>query len=180
MCRRASKAARSCAYECKTCRRTFPSFQALGGHRSSHKNAAIAAAADHRPISGTASAYKQQQQRFNNNVSNQFDQLRKSRTDYNYNKFNLIDHKNKVHECPVCGAEFISGQALGGHMRRHRRGYGGAPRDSSEIDRRCPKKQRSNLLCLDLNLNLPAPEDDTREKSGVVAMAATNLVDCHY
>lgn len=51
-------------------------------------------------------------------------------------------------------------------MRRHRRGYGGAPRDSSEIDRRCPKKQRSNLLCLDLNLNLPAPEDDTREKSG--------------
>ncbi|KAI3822829.1 hypothetical protein L1987_10428 [Smallanthus sonchifolius] len=25
------------AYECKTCNRTFPSFQALGGHRASHK-----------------------------------------------------------------------------------------------------------------------------------------------
>ena len=24
-------------YECKTCNRTFPSFQALGGHRASHK-----------------------------------------------------------------------------------------------------------------------------------------------
>ncbi|GFS46098.1 C2H2-type zinc finger family protein [Actinidia rufa] len=24
-------------YQCKTCQRTFPSFQALGGHRASHK-----------------------------------------------------------------------------------------------------------------------------------------------
>ncbi|KAJ3683998.1 hypothetical protein LUZ61_013162 [Rhynchospora tenuis] len=24
-------------YECKTCQRQFPSFQALGGHRTSHK-----------------------------------------------------------------------------------------------------------------------------------------------
>jgi len=27
---------------------------------------------------------------------------------------------NKVPECSVCGAKFSSGQALGGHMRRHR------------------------------------------------------------
>ncbi|KAF8692355.1 hypothetical protein HU200_039683 [Digitaria exilis] len=26
------------AYECKTCNRCFPSFQALGGHRTSHSN----------------------------------------------------------------------------------------------------------------------------------------------
>ncbi|XP_038885865.1 zinc finger protein ZAT5-like [Benincasa hispida] len=175
----ASKAADCCAYECKTCHRTFPSFQALGGHRSSHKNAAMAAADNHKPISGTASTYKQQQQRLNNNDSNRFDQLRMSRSDY-YNKLKLVNHRIKVHECSVCGAEFISGQALGGHMRRHRRGCGGASRDSSEIERRCPKKQRSNLLRLDLDLNFPAPEDDKRDKSGVVAMAATNLVDCHY
>lgn len=180
----ASKAADCCAYKCKTCRRTFPSFQALGGHRSSHthKNTAITATAlDHKPISSTSPANKQHEQRFNynNNVSNQLDQVRMSRSDY-YNNFKSSNnHKIKVHECSVCGADFISGQALGGHMRRHRRGCGGTSRDSSEIDRRCSKKQRSNLWCLDLNLNLPAPENDKRENLGV-AMGATNLVDCHY
>ncbi|TYJ99965.1 zinc finger protein ZAT5-like [Cucumis melo var. makuwa] len=157
---------------------------ALGGHRSSHthKNTAITATAlDHKPISSTSPANKQHEQRFNynNNVSNQLDQVRMSRSDY-YNNFKSSNnHKIKVHECSVCGADFISGQALGGHMRRHRRGCGGTSRDSSEIDRRCSKKQRSNLLCLDLNLNLPAPENDKRENLGV-AMGATNLVDCHY
>ncbi|XP_008456545.2 zinc finger protein ZAT5-like [Cucumis melo] len=180
----ASKAADCCAYKCKTCRRTFPSFQALGGHRSSHthKNTAITATAlDHKPISSTSPANKQHEQRFNynNNVSNQLDQVRMSRSDY-YNNFKSSNnYRIKVHECSVCGADFISGQALGGHMRRHRRGCGGTSRDSSEIDRRCSKKQRSNLLCLDLNLNLPAPENDKRENLGV-AMGATNLVDCHY
>ncbi|KAG6511891.1 zinc finger protein ZAT11-like [Zingiber officinale] len=30
-------------FECKTCSRRFPSFQALGGHRASHKKARLAA-----------------------------------------------------------------------------------------------------------------------------------------
>uniref|UniRef100_A0A0A0LQC1 C2H2-type domain-containing protein n=1 Tax=Cucumis sativus TaxID=3659 RepID=A0A0A0LQC1_CUCSA len=124
----ASKAADGCAYECKTCRRTFPSFQALGGHRSSHnhKNTPItptATPANHNSISTTSPPNKQLQQRFNNNnnVSNQLDQVRMSRTVY-YNNLKPANHRIKVHECSVCGADFISGQALGGHMRRHRRG----------------------------------------------------------
>ncbi|PWS22253.1 hypothetical protein DKP78_19350, partial [Enterococcus faecium] len=36
-------------YECKTCSRTFPSFQALGGHRASHKKPNKATAEDKKP-----------------------------------------------------------------------------------------------------------------------------------
>jgi hypothetical protein len=35
--RKLSEMAGFYVYECKTCSRTFPSFQALGGHRASHK-----------------------------------------------------------------------------------------------------------------------------------------------
>ncbi|KAK7394241.1 hypothetical protein VNO78_14763 [Psophocarpus tetragonolobus] len=76
-------------FECKTCNRQFPSFQALGGHRASHKKPRLMAAAD---IDGHGQG-----------------QL-------------LHDSppKPKTHECSICGLEFAIGQALGGHMRRHR------------------------------------------------------------
>ncbi|KAL2227509.1 zinc finger protein ZAT11-like [Sesamum indicum] len=34
-------------FECKTCNRQFPSFQALGGHRASHKKPRLQAGGDH-------------------------------------------------------------------------------------------------------------------------------------
>ncbi|KAI3967975.1 hypothetical protein MKW92_044017 [Papaver armeniacum] len=37
-----STSTRSRVYECKTCNRQFPSFQALGGHRASHKKPKLA------------------------------------------------------------------------------------------------------------------------------------------
>ena len=36
-------------FVCKTCNRTFPSFQALGGHRASHKRPRASEAAPRRP-----------------------------------------------------------------------------------------------------------------------------------
>ena len=83
---------------------------------------------------------------------------------------------NKVHECSICGAEFSSGQALGGHMRWYRafaaatstttttttttstmslERVNGLDHESQES-----KKPRNNLQ---LDLNLPAPEDDLLE-----------------
>ncbi|KAL2536200.1 Zinc finger protein ZAT5 [Forsythia ovata] len=148
-------------YECKTCNRTFPSFQALGGHRASHKKP-------------------------------------KSTTDVDHNKeetkliitpppsiqsYSKLDNKPKIHECSICGSEFSSGQALGGHMRRHRT----APNttrtayESSHVS----EKPR-NILALDLNLPAP-PEDDHRDenfpfpsKQQRLVFSSPALVDCHY
>ncbi|KAM3279453.1 hypothetical protein ACQJBY_046674 [Aegilops geniculata] len=75
-------------FVCKTCSRAFPSFQALGGHRTSHL----------RGRHGLALGL----------TTGGSDQSKKT-TD-----------QRQAHQCHVCGLEFEMGQALGGHMRRHR------------------------------------------------------------
>ncbi|XP_039129584.1 zinc finger protein ZAT11-like [Dioscorea cayenensis subsp. rotundata] len=79
-------------FKCKTCGRVFSSFQALGGHRTSHRRQA--AGLDHKRL---------------------IDMQLKVTTMMMKKKKN-----NKTHECSVCGLEFVMGQALGGHMRRHK------------------------------------------------------------
>ena len=79
------------AFMCKTCDRVFPSFQALGGHRTSHL----------RGRHGLALALTTGDQYFSVKP--------KSTTD-----------QKSEHRCHICGQGFETGQALGGHMRRHR------------------------------------------------------------
>ncbi|XWS75216.1 hypothetical protein CRYUN_Cryun01aG0066400 [Craigia yunnanensis] len=159
-------------YECKTCNRTFPSFQALGGHRASHKKpkAAAAALVDEKIRQFTAAADEEGQFIKINNISSLSLQL----SNHNNNNRGLYSNnsKAKVHECSICGAEFTSGQALGGHMRRHKGAIGGNVNSATAntslsltvpmaLESQLPKKPR-NVLSLDLDLNLPAPEDDHR------------------
>nr|KYP51802.1 hypothetical protein KK1_026322 [Cajanus cajan] len=128
-------------YECKTCNRTFPSFQALGGHRA----------------------------RCGNNKGGS----------------NFHGNKSKIHECSICGAEFTSGQALGGHMRRHRASNNNNTVHKTTSDDAVQVKPR-NLL--ELDLNLPAPEEDLRDskfqfpanQNSIMLSAAPALVGCHY
>ncbi|KAM3261700.1 hypothetical protein ACQJBY_052409 [Aegilops geniculata] len=76
-------------FVCKTCSRSFPSFQALGGHRTSHLRGrngltlGLAAGTD-QPATRKTTDMKE------------------------------------AHRCHICGLQFQMGQALGGHMRRHR------------------------------------------------------------
>ncbi|XP_044949595.1 zinc finger protein ZAT8-like [Hordeum vulgare subsp. vulgare] len=86
--RRAAAAAGG-EFMCKTCDRSFPTFQALGGHRTSHLRGRNGLAL---ALAGTGTGPEQ-----------------KKATD-----------QKQAHQCHVCGQGFEMGQALGGHMRRHR------------------------------------------------------------
>lgn len=157
-------------YECKTCNKCFPSFQALGGHRASHKKPKLAI-----PMTGTEEKKAVIDEDSLQISMNTFSKSITAATNTN---------KPRVHECSICGSEFSSGQALGGHMRRHR------PVSIPETSE-TSKKER-NVLSLDLNL--PAPSDDDREElpkspSAIafpfeskqpLLFSASALVDCHY
>ncbi|CAH8389479.1 unnamed protein product [Eruca vesicaria subsp. sativa] len=175
-------------YQCKTCDRTFPSFQALGGHRASHKKPKAAPGHDLKK-----SIYNDAVSLHLNNV------LTATPTNNNHSHRSLVVYgkanNNKVHECGICGAEFTSGQALGGHMRRHRGVVVAAPTatlalaatavtantalslspmsfDQTLLDGpvHAPvKRARSGVVSLDLDLNLPAPEDENRVNGVSVA-----------
>ncbi|KAJ4893289.1 C2H2-type zinc finger family protein [Raphanus sativus] len=219
-------------YQCKTCDRTFPSFQALGGHRASHKKPKAAA--------GLHSDHDLKKSIYNDTVSLHLNNVPTATPKNNSSHRSLVVYgktgNNKVHECGICGAEFTSGQALGGHMRRHRGAVvASAPSASAAMVRvaataatantalslspmsfdqmsvhpvHAPvKRARSAVVSLDLDLNLPAPEDLNRvnglsfaskqeheheheheheqtqhreEQKSLVLSSAPTLVDCHY
>ncbi|CAL4945141.1 unnamed protein product [Urochloa decumbens] len=92
-------------FVCKTCGRAFTSFQALGGHRTSHLRGrhglelgvGAKALKQHKAAGGDAKSGGDEKQQ-----------------------------KRPQHECHICGLGFEMGQALGGHMRRHREEIGAA------------------------------------------------------
>ncbi|XP_073128002.1 zinc finger protein ZAT5-like [Henckelia pumila] len=142
-------------YACKTCDRVFSSFQALGGHRASHKK-------PKNDKKSSTSLFDEEDFPSPSNISSY-----KSRMSLSLQLMNTSNANNaspRIHECSYCGAEFTSGQALGGHMRRHRAASGPIsplskpplmPTKEFEFDLRIKPK---NVLSLDLNL--PAPDDD--------------------
>ncbi|KAJ7947891.1 Zinc finger protein [Quillaja saponaria] len=181
-------------YECKTCNRTFPSFQALGGHRASHKKPKTTVDEKKPPTPPPQPPPPQPSQQQRHAIIDDLEessgktqirfgphqisiQLSTGGGNRGFNSTNKV----KIHECSICGSEFTSGQALGGHMRRHRTATStGANTATPTVD----IKPR-NILQLDLNL--PAPEDDHRDskfqfnptKQSLV-LSAPALVDCHY
>lgn len=167
-------AAAAAAYQCKTCNRCFHSFQALGGHRASHRKPKAINTEDQKIKSLTFVDHQEHDDddhhQFNNSTTSTILSLQ------------IVNNKAKVHECAICGAEFSSGQALGGHMRRHRTFI-----SSNSAESQLEAKKQRNIL--ELDLNLPAPEDDNHHreskfafvsKEQVLVFSASPMVDCHY
>ncbi|KAJ6991662.1 hypothetical protein NC653_019741 [Populus alba x Populus x berolinensis] len=77
-------------YKCETCNKVFKSYQALGGHRASHKKLKVYTPSKEPNLEPTENA----------------------------GASTSLPEK-KIHGCPFCFRVFSSGQALGGHKRSH-------------------------------------------------------------
>ncbi|KAF8377702.1 hypothetical protein HHK36_031086 [Tetracentron sinense] len=125
-------------FECSGCKKLFSTHQALGGHRASHKN-----------VKGCfANARNDGEDEDHGNDGGGDGEVKESG-----------EEKTAMglgHKCSICSKVFSSGQALGGHKRRH----------WEKGDEQVP--QGLNLASTSsggrgLDLNLPAPIDDDED-----------------
>ncbi|GAB4860830.1 hypothetical protein Ancab_035992 [Ancistrocladus abbreviatus] len=125
-------------FECTTCNKVFHSYQALGGHRASHKR--MKSCSSSKPESTDNSL-----------------EIDISPADSKLQQAEAFDpsQKTQKHECPICFKVFSSGQALGGHKRSHLIGEAKTSDHPSIVIRKSSPEFRDLL-----DLNLPAPVED--------------------
>ncbi|XP_020579768.1 zinc finger protein ZAT9-like [Phalaenopsis equestris] len=130
-------------YQCEDCNRSFPSYQALGGHRASHKRIRGCCF----PNPNADSDYK---------IETFAEHMTVSEIEDSHSK------KNRIHECSICGKIFGSGQALGGHKRSHLMSNADA---DSGVDMAAAAAAAVEVPeMLDLNLPAPVDEESSNEK----------------
>ncbi|KAI9174447.1 hypothetical protein LWI28_017439 [Acer negundo] len=142
-------------FECITCNKIFHSYQALGGHRASHKKIKGCFASK---IDSNEMISYETQLSLDTTADNK---LLKSTTNDNSMDHLVVDCddqtsyvQKKRHECPICLKVFSSGQALGGHKRSHIVNEGRS--NSSIVIEKPPMPEIRNFL----DLNLPAPAEE--------------------
>ncbi|OAY39256.1 zinc finger protein ZAT10 [Manihot esculenta] len=145
----------SLSYKCTVCNKAFPSYQALGGHKASHKKSS----------SETATAVDNPSSSSNNTTTSAA-------------AANANTASGRTHECSICHKTFPTGQALGGHKRRHYEGPGGGANNNSssvvassegggsQSQSQSQSQSRGGSGGFEFDLNLPAmPEfNDPREE----------------
>jgi hypothetical protein len=135
-------------YECPGCGRAFQSYQALGGHRASHKRinsscSVTKVALDHQPepSAETNASFSTA------SASPEVDRAAAVSARKTSIKF----------ECPICFKVLGSGQALGGHKRSH--SIAGELYDRASAGSVEPEQPLVAARFLDLNLPAPGAED---------------------
>ncbi|GMH17222.1 hypothetical protein Nepgr_019063 [Nepenthes gracilis] len=132
-------------FECKACKRVFNSYQALGGHRASHRKVKGCFEARLSPMEESSGDDRDSLIRSPSRTTSTppFDRV-------------MSKSRSKVHECSVCHRIFSSGQALGGHKRCH--WITSNPPHTPTLAR---FQQLHDHVEQVLDLNLPAPNDET-------------------
>ncbi|GAB2268141.1 ZINC FINGER protein, variant 2 [Dionaea muscipula] len=102
-------------YQCDVCRKPFNSFQALGGHKTSHRIKPANTEEDRLIIPSVA-----------------------ART-----MITALNTSGKPHVCSICRKSFRTGQALGGHKRCHYDGGANSDRKSPATTSSSPEKYYS-------------------------------------
>lgn len=119
-------------YKCSVCNKAFSSYQALGGHKASHRKLASGGGVgDDHSASSTTSA-----------------------TATTTATATVSNGSGRSHECSICHKSFPTGQALGGHKRCHYEG--GNNSHSSVTTSEGVGSTQTNTHKRDFDLNLPA------------------------
>ncbi|KAI3939522.1 hypothetical protein MKW92_030971 [Papaver armeniacum] len=143
-------------FNCTSCNKSFPSHQALGGHRSSHKKSNIEELAGGGLVIRRESDEDEDEEEghnfygmVNNDNANikrtleAFSAEVKSVESISKSKSKLMaaamtsssNISMQTHRCSICGKTFPTGQALGGHKRHHGTSPSPSPSSSAVEDR---------------------------------------------
>ncbi|GAB4839328.1 hypothetical protein Ancab_028855 [Ancistrocladus abbreviatus] len=114
------------SYTCSVCNKAFGSYQALGGHKASHRKLAAE------------------------------DEKSSSSAGITTSSVSAMNPSGKTHECSICHKCFPTGQALGGHKRCHYEGViNGAARSGSASAITTSEGVGSTVTHREFDLNLP-------------------------
>lgn len=160
-------------FECTTCNRTFHSYQALGGHRASHKKIKGCFASKIESSENSIETVQHSPHptadskliKFCKN-ENPIDQEIPAGCAEKRQKTTGSKKSNKGHECPICFKVFPSGQALGGHKRSHLVGGSEARNNATIVIQKAAAAAPETRDFLDLNLPAPVEEESNNGRVG--------------
>ncbi|XP_071693940.1 zinc finger protein ZAT9-like [Rutidosis leptorrhynchoides] len=148
-------------FDCVACNKSFHSFQALGGHKASHKK--LKKDFDSKTENENKIKYKptsDHELTINGHDPNRPDDHQESSS----SNLGIGFLKKKTvalgaHECPICFKIFSSGQALGGHKRSHLNSEAKFKQENYTRVIKKPDEQVHETHRMFLDLNMPPEEE---------------------
>ncbi|KAI4295757.1 hypothetical protein L6164_035769 [Bauhinia variegata] len=123
------------SHRCTVCNKAFSSYQALGGHKASHRKSASEAVANANTDNASASV--------------------------SASTSTTTTASGRMHECTICHKAFPTGQALGGHKRCHYDGGNSKDNGNNSSVLTFSEGGASTHSNRGFDLNLPAPLTDS-------------------